>query len=369
MDRVRVRRISPSERRILHRMKRQRRNAVNSNHARTILMSSGRLSNREIAQRAGYSPQWVREVIHRFNRAGVDAIQWYPYWQTRGTPRKFLADLVDEIAEVALSSPKALIGMNRWSLSKLRKYLVSQKIIARISLDWLRTLLRRCGIRWRHTKTWKESSDPEFWLKYRRIRRLYGRRPSRGRRICVDEFGPMNLQPRHGQCLVKKGRKGVERLRATYNRKDGVRHFLAAYDMETGHLFGQFTGQKTWKQWLGFLQWLRRRYRPSETLHIVLDNYGTHLKEEVLCWAKAHNIKFYFTPTNASWLNRIECQFTALKEFALNTSDHRSHEQQQESIESYLAWRNNRRGIAVEPWHAYKSRTQKSSTHCLSVAP
>ena len=76
MDKVRVRRISPSERRILHRMKRQRHNAVNSNHARTILMSSGRLSNREIAQRVGYSPQWAREVIHRFNRDGVGAIQW-----------------------------------------------------------------------------------------------------------------------------------------------------------------------------------------------------------------------------------------------------------------------------------------------------
>jgi len=82
MDRVHVRRISPSERRILHRLKRQRRNTVNCNHARTILLSSGRVNNREIAQRVGYSPQWVRKIIHRFNRSGVGAIQWYPYWQS-----------------------------------------------------------------------------------------------------------------------------------------------------------------------------------------------------------------------------------------------------------------------------------------------
>jgi transposase len=179
----------------------------------------------------------------------------------------------------------------------------------------------------------------------------------------------MNLQPRHGRCLAKKGRKSVERHRATYNRKGGIRHFLAAYDMETGRLFGQFTCQKTWKEWLHFLRWLRRRYCPSETLHIVLDNYGSHMKEDVLRWARANNVKFYFTPTNASWMNRIECQFTAMKKFALDNSDHRSHEQQQEAIESYLAWRNNRRGIAVEPWHAYKSRSKNSSTACFAVAP
>ena len=50
-----------------------------------------------------------------------------------------------------------------------------------------------------------------------------------------------------------------------------------------------------------------------ETLHIVLDNYKPHLKTEVLQWAAAHRVRFYFTPTNASWLSRIECQFTALR--------------------------------------------------------
>lgn len=353
MNRVRVRTIAPPERRILHRLKRQRTNQVNCSHARIVLLSSARIPNREIARQVDRSPQWVRQIIHRFNNGGVAAITWYPYGQVRDTPRKFFADVLEQIAEVALSSAKALIGMTEWSLAKLREYLVSQKIIAKISLDWLRTLLLRYGVHWRHTKTWKQSNDPEFGPKYRRIRRLYGRRPPGGRRICVDEFGPLNLQPRHGLCLAMKGKKRVERLRATYHRQGGVRHFLAAYDLETGELFGLFTAQKTWKQWLGFLQWLRRRYRRDETLHVVLDNYGPHLKEEVQQWAKANRIKFYFTPTNASWLNRIESQFTALKKFALDNSDHRSHEEQQESIESYLAWRNGHREIAIESWRSH----------------
>jgi transposase len=357
MVRVRVRRVTPYERRRLHRMKRERSNHVNSSHARIILLSCGRVCNREIAQLVGYSARWVREIIHRFNRGGLAAIEWYPIFHSPGGPRRFFADVVEQIAEVALSSPKTLIGMTQWSLSKLREYLVSQKIIGRISLEWLRTLLKRCKINWRHTKTWKESTDPEFWPKYRRIRRLHARRPVNGRRICVDEFGPLNLQPRHGHCLSRKGKKSVERLRATYSRKGGVRHFLAAYDLETGKLFGQFYRQKRWTEFLSFLKWLRRRYRKKETLHIVMDNYGPHLKAEVVEWAKQNNVKFYLTPTNASWLNRIECQFTALKKFALENSDYQSHEEQQAAIESYLSWRNGKRSIAIEPWRSRIRRT------------
>jgi transposase len=363
MDTVRARTVAPSERRKLHRMKRQLSSQVNSSHARIILLSSGGVGNGEIAERVDRTPQWVREIIHRFNAAGVGAIEWYPYWQARGGARKFFADLVEQVAEVALSSPTALIGMTQWSLSKLREYLISQKIVGHISLEWLRTLLLRCGIRWRHTKTWKESNDPEFGPKYRRIRRLYGRRPRAGRRICVDEFGPLNLQPRDGDCLAKQGKKRVDRHRATYHRHGGVRHFLAAYDLETGRLFGQFRRHKRWPNFLSFLKWLRRRYRRNETLHIVLDNYGPHLKQEVVDWAKTHRVRFYFTPTNASWLNRIESQFTALKKFALNNSDYQSHEEQQAAIESYLDWRNGRRQIAIESWRSHIRKNAKQTTN------
>lgn len=368
MDKLRVRTVAPGERRILHRMKRQRTNQVNSAHARVILLSSGGICNREIALWVGYTADWIRRIIHRFNGNGLAGIEWYPYWQPHG-PRTFLADVVEQIAEVALASPKSLIGMNQWSLSKLAEYLVSQKIIASISLEWLRELLRRHGIRWRHTKTWKESTDPQFWQKYRRIRRLYGRRPLGGRRICIDEFGPLNLQPRHGRCFAKKGKKSVERHRATYHRMGGVRQFLAAYDLETGRLFGQFYLRKTSVEFLRFLKWLRRRYRQTETLHIVMDNYSPHLTAEVWQWSKTHRVKFYLTPTNASWLNRIESQFTALRKFALDNSDFRSHEEQQAAIESYLAWRNGHREIAIEPWRAsIKQKTQTPTTRKVAAA-
>jgi transposase len=360
MDKVRVRPWHPYEQKKLHRLKRQKTNGVNSCHARILLLSRGGLRNRDIAARTDCTPQWVRIIIHRFNTHGLDGIIWYPWLHAAGQPRRFKAEVLEQIAEVALSSPVALVGLTRWSLSKLRTYLIEQKIVASISCAWLEVLLHRLGVRWRRTKTWKESSDPQFAPKYRRIRRLYRRRPKGGRRICVDEFGPLNLLPRHGRCLAGRGQR-VQRHRATYNRRGGVRHWLAAYDLETGKLLGQFYARKTWIQFVAFLQWLRRRYPAWETLHVVLDNYGAHLKAEVVAWARAHRVKFYYTPSNASWLNRIECQFTELKEFAMNNSDYRSHAALQEAIELYVRWRNGERPLSRQSWRDFKRQQRNAA--------
>jgi hypothetical protein len=76
----------------------------------------------------------------------------------------------------------------------------------------------------------------------------------------------------------------------------------------------------------------------------VLDNYSPHLSTHddprVGQWAAANNVELAYVPTNASWLNRIEAQFTALRYFALDGTDHASHPEQASMIRRYIAWRN-----------------------------
>jgi transposase len=333
-------------------MKRQKTNAVNTLHARIIRLSHGGLCNVAIGAHCGCTPAWVRRIIHRFNADGIEGISWFPYFCGRSGPRKFLADTREQICEVALSPPRELIGMSVWSLAKLREYLIAQKLVPAISLEWLRQILRESRIRWRHSKTWKESTDPQFWPKYRRIRRLYARRPAGGRRISIDEFGPLNLLPRHGRHYARSGH--VDRHRATYQRHGGVRHMFGAYDLERNTLVSQFTEKKNAQTFLTFLKWLRRQYPRKQVLHVILDNASYHRKAEVLAYADSHAIKFYWTPTGASWLNRIECHFTALKKFALDNSDYRSHEELQTAIEQYLHWRNRSRKISLQNWRPHR---------------
>jgi transposase len=358
-DTISVRPLRPYEKIKLRRLKRQRRNAVNSRNARIILLSSGHMRNAVIAEMVDCTPTWVRQVIRRFNDDGIDGICYYPWFQGRSA-RVFTIDICEEIAAVALSSPIALIGMTQWSLAKLRQYLIEQKVIANISIRWLGEILHRYKVRLRRTKTWKESTDPLFAQKYRAIRHLYRQRPANGRRLCVDEFGPLHLVPRHGHCRKGPGQH-VQRIRANYDRTKDVRHFLAYYDLETDRLYGRFTERKTGKVFLSFLRWVRSRYPRTQTLHMVMDNYGTHIMATVLAWAKSHNVRVYLTPTNGSWLNRIESQFTALKKFAMKPSDYREHEEQQAAIESYLTWRNHARDLSITAWNQYKRETAEAA--------
>src|SRR5215213_3756710 len=116
MDQVRIRPLRPHEQKKLHRLKRQKTNAVNSRRARILLLSRGGVRNRDIAQRCDCTPQWVRKIIHRFNDHGLDGITWFPWMAGAGKASRFAIDVLEQIAEVALCSPVALIGMTRWSL-------------------------------------------------------------------------------------------------------------------------------------------------------------------------------------------------------------------------------------------------------------
>ena len=77
-DTVTVRTLRPYEKLKLRRLKNERRNTVNSHHARIVLLSTGGVANRRIATLVDRSVQWVRQIIHRFNDHGLDGITWYP---------------------------------------------------------------------------------------------------------------------------------------------------------------------------------------------------------------------------------------------------------------------------------------------------
>lgn len=152
--------------------------------------------------------------------------------------------------------------------------------------------------------------------------------------ICVDEFGPMELRPQAGRSFQPHGL--AHRQRATYTRRHGVRQLLAAYDVATGQIWGLFRRRKRAVEFLQLLKAIRRHY--TGRIHIVLDNLSAHKTPEVLAWARRNNIRFAWLPTDASWLNRIECQFTHLKKNVLTHCDYISFDHMRRAIHRYLAW-------------------------------
>jgi transposase len=128
----------------------------------------------------------------------------------------------------------------------------------------------------------------------------------------------------------------------------GLRHLLDALELGTGKMYGHIKKRKRRGEFLEFCRYLRGLHPPETRIAIICDNFSPHLATRkdtrVGKWAAASNVEIACTPTNSSWMNRIECQFTALREFTLNGTDHATHREQGSTIRRYIAWRNRNTG-------------------------
>jgi transposase len=353
-DPVRVRTISNEEgNRLLRILRRGTGSVVTWRRAQMILLSAQAMDAPQIARVTFTSEDRVRDVIHNFNADGFDAL--YPRYRG-GRPPKFTEAEREQIKSIALGRPEDYgQPFSTWSLSKLADYLVDKGVVEDISHEGLRTLLRAEGVSFQRLKTWKESSDPDFEAKKNRVLEVYAiadgkAEPGPGdpdEIICVDEFGPLNLQPHPGRQWACKGGRGHvrrRRRRATFTRPHGVRHLFAAYDLKADKLYGHVKKRKRRGEFLEFLRYVRSLHPPDTRIAIVLDNFSPHLTTRtdtrVGDYIAANNIELVYVPFNASWLNRIEAQFTGLRYFALDGTDHATHADQGRAIRRYIHWRN-----------------------------
>jgi transposase len=360
---LRVRDVSNEEgNRLLRIVRRSSGSVVTWRRAQMVLLSVQGMDVAGIAKVSFTSADRVREVINNFNDDGFDSL--YPKY-AGGRPPTFTLPQRQAIKKIALSRPADHgLPFSTWSLSKLAEFLVAEGVVDDISHEGLRVLLRKEEVSFQAIKTFKASTDPVYESKKNRVLELYDiaegkATPGPGDPTVVfsmDEFGPLNLLPREGKQwapVVRRGKKGStgsprrRRRRATYQRTQGVRHLLAALDMNRDHLYGHVKTTKNRTKFLEFCRYLRSLYPPQVRIAIVLDNYSPHLSTEkddrVGRWAEANNVELAYVPTNASFLNRIECHFGALRYFALNGTDHRSHQEQNSVIRRYIIWRNHHR--------------------------
>ncbi|GAA2937397.1 IS630 family transposase [Streptomyces enissocaesilis] len=357
-ERVRVREIDDDEGRRLPRIiRRGTGSVVTWRRAQMVLLSAQSMPVAKIAEVTFTSADRVRDVIHNFNADGFDSL--CPKY-AGGRPRTFTLPERREIKKIAKSKPAEHgLPFSTWSLAKLADFLVAEGVVDDISHEGLRALLHEEGVSFQRIKTWKTSRDPDYAAKKARVEHLYAIAdgeviPEDGELemvFCLDEFSPLNLQPHPGRQWAELGgrhkdpdREPRRRRRATYNHPHGVRHLFAAYDLAKDKLYGHIKKTKNRSKFLEFCRYLRTLYPPTVRLAIVCDNYSPHLTTKrcrrVTDWAEANNVEIACTPTNSSWLNRIEAQFTALRYFTLDGTDHASHKEQGSMIRRYVVWRN-----------------------------
>lgn len=162
-----LRRISPTERRMLQNNLRTRTLPMRFyQRYRIIAEAARRRTVPEIADRVDCHPHTVYVWFHRFNASGFETFERPT--NPRGRIPILTRDQVVSLIKVALSRPEHLgLPFTQWSTRKLTAYCREQGLLPPITTEWVRRVLRREGVTPQRLKTWKSSPDPAFEAKKR----------------------------------------------------------------------------------------------------------------------------------------------------------------------------------------------------------
>lgn len=329
-----VRELSPDEGLRLRGISRKAKYQSKRQRAMILLASATGMSAPQIAGLVRSDESHVRKVIHAFNEEGFGSLD--PDYRG-GRPRKTTPEQRERIVAVARTRPDHQgVPLTRWSLPKLRAHLAGMGV--ELSEEALRQTLIAAGLSHQRTRSWKWSPDPDFQSKAERVLALYRAKPEDGVVVCFDEMGPIQLIPHHGSGWAAC--KRPERLRATYSKKNGVRYLFGAYDVHADRLHGRLRTHKNAGEVLGFYRQIRMRYDPRLRIYLVADNLSTHKTPKIREWAEKSNVELVFTPTYASFLNRIECHFWAIGEFVVKNADYPDWDTLTRAMANHITYRN-----------------------------
>jgi transposase len=114
-----------------------------------------------VADRVGCHFTVVYDWIRRFNASGFATFEQVP--NPKGRPPILRAEQLRALVEVALSSPAERgLPFTTWSVPKLTEYCQRRGLLAPVTDEWVRRLLRREGLTPQRIRTWKTSHDPAF---------------------------------------------------------------------------------------------------------------------------------------------------------------------------------------------------------------
>lgn len=280
------------------------------------------LSIGQIANELNIRPNTVIKWRKRFDEQGIEGLRDRP---RSGKPRTYDESLRDRVLQTLEKSPPK--GQARWDGAALAACLG-------VSDDAVWRILRKEGIFLSRQRSWCVSTDPEFTSKAADIVGLYLNPPEKALVISIDEKPSIQALERTRGYVCTGNGKIVQGLKSTYKRH-GTLNLFAALNVATGAVYAQTTKLKRRLEFLAFMDDLLLELQPTGEIHVILDNYCIHKRNEQ--WLAAHpNVTFHFTPTSASWLNLVEVWFGLLSRKALKGASFQNIDQLREAIEAFI---------------------------------
>jgi transposase len=160
-----VRTMSVEEKKVLEKAKRAS-DACEMKRAQILLASGQGLTTNGIKKQFGYSAEYARQMIHRFNERGIECLK-----------RKSSAPLSQEtivdaekcerIKQILHKSPRSFEKTSSvWTLTLVAEVLHETGETPRqMANETIRTAMKNNGINWKRAKDWITSPDPQYELK------------------------------------------------------------------------------------------------------------------------------------------------------------------------------------------------------------
>jgi transposase len=140
---LRIRKPRAAELRRLHQLLEGPLQSWQRRRIEALLLYAAGLDGQAIAPLLGVHRNTIYADLHAFHQHGLASLQGP---RGLGAPARLTQSQIATICRLADQSPTALgLPYGRWSLAKLRAYLLKQRILKAISREHLRRLLEKRG--------------------------------------------------------------------------------------------------------------------------------------------------------------------------------------------------------------------------------
>lgn len=268
--------------------------------ARIVLLAADGKQDLEIARLLSVVPRTAARWRARFLHDGIVGLE-HDAPRPGRTPSISVETVRLVIAKTTRQKPP---HATHWSTR-------SMAAEAGISEASVRRIWHRHGLKPHRVQTFKLSNDRRFIEKLEDSVGLYLNPPEHALVLSLDEKSQIQALDRTQPGLpLKKGR--AQTMTHDYKRH-GTTTLFAALNTLDGRVLATCMARHRHQEWLKFLRLIDRHTPPEKQLHLIVDNYATHKYPAVQCWLARHpRFHMHFTPTSASWLNRVERFFRDL---------------------------------------------------------
>ena len=295
--------------------------------ARVLLLAHRHpdLSNVHISQEVGCSKEMVRSWKQRWCQEGSMESA-----ARAGAPRRYSALVRAQVVALACTSPAEHGKVyKRWSGEKLAEVAVEKEIVPSISPSTIRRWLRKDKLKpWRY-HSWQKPTDPQFVQKATPVLDLYEHAQElaeQGELVC-DTDEKTSIQARRRLSETEPATAGHPvHVSDRYERK-GALQLFCALAVATGLTFARCYVRKCFADFQSFLLELfaSALCLGIKVLHLILDNGPTHAPKQLGAWVAslelAFEVRIYWLPKHASWLDQAEIIFSKVQRDVLTPND------------------------------------------------